>query len=580
MFSPPIVRPLPLITFICLLLTLIDHQNALRVLVSAPNLFHSHLHMHSAIADVLVEEGGHDVTLLVSIWDVVSGNPPPVEKTNWTRAQRVIRHFPNDADAQTLRQGIAKMPFANNGIWTNDKDEVFTERTLQLFTELSLTACSALHRSSQLFSTLSNSSSSAPAFDVGIAEWFDFSSLALFHRLGIPTTLITSALPLDSVLARYLGIPMPAYVPIVNKASPEGTKMDIWRRFMNYIDKRRNTQLEQITNTVANSMFGENFPSPQELALRASFLLLNTNEMLDLARPTSNKIKHIGGFLLDSNYPKSAVAKSMAKDPSMPSSAPSVFVSFGSVADPNKMPPQMLRAFLHTFASFPELDFVWRFPTQKGTDDEARCPNGTLFGNKIPANVRLVQWVDQHAILAHPNTRAFVSHCGLNSLNEAATAGVPLLCVPLFGDQNYNAAIVQHHQNGIVLLKKHLNKERLQSALRELVADEKANRYLRNAKVISRKITRAPFRPREIVRKFVEYSAEFGGQFSEMNLEGAKMGEWAQNGLDFLVPLALSMAAFILISVSVIAMVIKKVISRSQRLLLTVRRHDQKGKDD
>ncbi|KAL3075892.1 hypothetical protein niasHT_032095 [Heterodera trifolii] len=507
MFSPPIVRPLPLITFICLLLTLIDHQNALRVLVSAPNLFHSHLHMHSAIADVLVEEGGHDVTLLVPIWDVVSGNPPPVEKTNWTRAQRVIRHFPNDADAQTLRQGIAKMPFASNDIWTNDNDEVFTERTLQLYTELSLTACSALHRSSQLFSTLS--SSSAPAFDVGIAEWFDFSSLALFHRLGIPTTLITSALPLDSVLASYLGIPMPAYVPIINKASPEGTKMGIWRRFMNYIDKRRNTQLEQITNTVANSLFGENFPSPQELALRASFLLLNTNEMLDLARPTSNKIKHIGGFLLDSDYPKSAVAKSMAKDPSVPSSAPSVFVSFGSVADPNKMPPQMLRAFLHTFASFPELNFVWRFPTQKGTDDEARCPNGTLFGNKIPANV------------PHPNTRAFVSHCGLNSLNEAATAGVPLLCVPLFGDQNYNAAIVQHHQNGIVLLKKYLNKKRLQSALRELVADEKANRYLLNAKVISRKITRAPFRPREIVRKFVEYSAEFGGQFSEMNLEGA-----------------------------------------------------------
>ncbi|KAL3119535.1 hypothetical protein niasHT_010121 [Heterodera trifolii] len=466
MFPPPIVRPLPLITFICLLLTLIDHQNALRVLVSAPNLFHSHLHMHSAIADVLVEEGGHDVTLLVPMWDVVSGNPPPVEKTNWTRAQRVIRHFPNDADAQTLRQGIAKMPFANNDIWTNDNDQVFTERTLQLYTEILTTACSALHSSSQLFSALSSSSSSAPAFDVAIAEWFDFSSLALFHRLGIPTTLITSALPLDSVLARYLGIPMPAYVPIINKASPEGTKMDIWRRFMNYIDKRRNTQLDQIINTVANSLFGENFPSPQELALRASFLLLNTNEMLDLARPTSNKIKHIGGFLLDSDYPK------------------------------------------------------------------------------------------------------------------AATAGVPLLCVPLFGDQNYNAAIVQHHQNGIVLLKKHLNKERLQSALRELVADEKANHYLRNAKVISRKITRAPFRPREIVRKFVEYSAEFGGQFSEMNLEGAKMGEWAQNGLDFLVPLALTMAALILISVSVIGIVIKKVISRGQRLLLTVRRHDQKGKDD
>jgi UDP:flavonoid glycosyltransferase YjiC (YdhE family) len=35
--------------------------------------------------------------------------------------------------------------------------------------------------------------------------------------------------------------------------------------------------------------------------------------------------------------------------------------------------------------------------------------------------------------LAHPKTVAFVSHIGLNSLNEAVHFGIPLVAVPFFG---------------------------------------------------------------------------------------------------------------------------------------------------
>uniref|UniRef100_A0A914H4V2 glucuronosyltransferase n=1 Tax=Globodera rostochiensis TaxID=31243 RepID=A0A914H4V2_GLORO len=484
-----------LITFIAVLLDIFDQKNvkALRVLISAPNLFHSHLHMHSAIADLLVEEGRHEVTLLVPIWNP---DDSETEKSNWTHAQTVIRHFPDTVETEILRRSIANLPFGNDNVW-GDGDEVFSGATMPLYKTIFGTACKSLHRSPQLFASLKSAS-----FDVAISEWFDACSLALFHRLGISTTLITSAIALDSVLARKLGIPMPTYVPIVNKASPEGTRMGIWKRFVNYLEIQQNTHIEELTNSIMNSQFGEQFPSSQELVLRASFLLLNTNEMLDLARPISNKIKHIGGFLLEPGYPKSAAAKVTGRtaqllDSSGPSSTvPSVLVSFGSVADPRKMPRQMLRTFLDSFGSVPEYNFIWRFPRQE--NDESS--NGNLV-KEFPPNVHLFHWLDQRAILAHPNTRAFVSHCGLNSLNEAATAGVPLLCVPLFGDQNYNAAIVQNHRNGIVLHKKELNKETLENALRTLLADEKANEYLRNAKVISGKITRAPFRPREIVRK-------------------------------------------------------------------------------
>ena len=71
--------------------------------------------------------------------------------------------------------------------------------------------------------------------------------------------------------------------------------------------------------------------------------------------------------------------------------------------------------------------------------------------------------------LAHPKTLVFVSHCGLNSVNEAARFGVPLLCIPMFGDQNYNSAVVNHRKVGLVLKKKLISQAVLVAALSELI---------------------------------------------------------------------------------------------------------------
>jgi UDP:flavonoid glycosyltransferase YjiC (YdhE family) len=46
-------------------------------------------------------------------------------------------------------------------------------------------------------------------------------------------------------------------------------------------------------------------------------------------------------------------------------------------------------------------------------------------------------------ISVHPNLRAFITHCGQNSLNEAARAGVPVITMPLFGDQIYNSILAK-----------------------------------------------------------------------------------------------------------------------------------------
>lgn len=45
--------------------------------------------------------------------------------------------------------------------------------------------------------------------------------------------------------------------------------------------------------------------------------------------------------------------------------------------------------------------------------------------------------------LGHPQTRAFITHCGTNGIYEAIYHGVPVVGIPLFGDQFDNIARVQ-----------------------------------------------------------------------------------------------------------------------------------------
>ncbi|KAJ8546202.1 hypothetical protein K7X08_018785 [Anisodus acutangulus] len=89
------------------------------------------------------------------------------------------------------------------------------------------------------------------------------------------------------------------------------------------------------------------------------------------------------------------------------------------------------------------------------------------------------EWVNQEEILAHPAIGGFFSHCGWNSVMEAAQRGVPILAWTLNGDQRFNAEVVE--KAGLGLWPKHwgwlgerlVKSEEIEEKIEELMQDHK-----------------------------------------------------------------------------------------------------------
>ncbi len=65
----------------------------------------------------------------------------------------------------------------------------------------------------------------------------------------------------------------------------------------------------------------------------------------------------------------------------------------------------------------------------------------------VPPNVHLETFVPHAALL--PHMTAMITQCGLGTLTKALAHGVPLVCIPILGDQPDNAARIVSHGAGV-----------------------------------------------------------------------------------------------------------------------------------
>ena len=155
-------------------------------------------------------------------------------------------------------------------------------------------------------------------------------------------------------------------------------------------------------------------------------------------------------------------------DDSLQAGAPVVYVAMGSVG---LLADDWLRAFVACFTSCPALP-----ADRTATNDTS--PFRVLWANRhspqwlsqsLPSSVRLAEWVDQPAVLAHPAVRLFLSHSGMSSAQEAIAVGLPILAMPIGIDQPPIAAKLRDRGVAEVLDKMTFTADEMCAAMRRLV---------------------------------------------------------------------------------------------------------------
>ncbi|KAJ4972180.1 hypothetical protein NE237_005279 [Protea cynaroides] len=123
-----------------------------------------------------------------------------------------------------------------------------------------------------------------------------------------------------------------------------------------------------------------------------------------------------------------------------------LYVSFGS--QNTLSASQMMELAKALEASGKNFIWVVRPPLEFDINSEFRAekwlPEG--FEDRIRKENRgllVRKWAPQVEILSHKSTRAFISHCGWNSVLESLSQGVPILAWPIGADQFYNAKFLE-----------------------------------------------------------------------------------------------------------------------------------------
>jgi MGT family glycosyltransferase len=169
-------------------------------------------------------------------------------------------------------------------------------------------------------------------------------------------------------------------------------------------------------------------------------MLVSTVFGVEIPRPVPPLIQMIGPILPRQIEPLSPALRQWLDDTS--DGRPVAFMAFGTLATIEGWQAKAL------VEGLTDTKVLWALRKNQ----QAVLP-------PLPASFRVEELVPQQAVLAHPLVRALITHCGMNSVSEALYFRKPILGLPIFGDQHYNAARLCDLGVGL-----RLNKQRFDSA--------------------------------------------------------------------------------------------------------------------
>ncbi|CAL1543780.1 unnamed protein product [Lymnaea stagnalis] len=227
--------------------------------------------------------------------------------------------------------------------------------------------------------------------------------------------------------------------------------------------------------------------SVEAIQMKAELYIVESDHVLDFAKPELPSMKLIGCTAPIPAKPLKEPFKSFVD------SAPRgvAVVTFGSsvVNLPPDVSDKMASAFLQQ-----DLHVVWR----------------VNLSSPDPVKILTSKWVPQNDILGHPNTKLFISHCGANGQYESVYHGVPMLCLPLVGDQFYNAQRSKSKGFGLTGSIMDLTDKELADLMRKITQNETFRSNVKKASELFRLLYKVPA---ESAALWIDHVMEYGGTY-------------------------------------------------------------------
>ncbi|XP_067650946.1 UDP-glucuronosyltransferase 2B7-like [Haliotis asinina] len=302
------------------------------------------------------------------------------------------------------------------------------------------------------------------------------------HRLDIPFIFIGAAF--EPQVSRTPFIPS-AFPFIISSRTP---KMDFLTRVANVITTVMYVFVYDPFSTyrpVATYAPEKPYLSMEALTAKAWLWLIDIEPLLDYPAATLPNVKRIGSLSASEPKPLPQEYKEFMDK----AKEGVVIVSFGS--NVKSLPDETSKKLLDSFS---RTNYKYIFKTDKKV--------------KVGPNVLLTTWMPQSDLLAHPNTKLFITHCGGNGQNEGFLRGVPMIGFPIFADQPYNSMRLEYHGFGLTMDLKTFTVDDLVSNINEVIQNSSYSQKIKKAAEITNLRERSP---KEEAVYWIEHVLKYGG---------------------------------------------------------------------
>ncbi|KAJ2942174.1 hypothetical protein O0L34_g15715 [Tuta absoluta] len=279
-------------------------------------------------------------------------------------------------------------------------------------------------------------------------------------------------------------VPMSFYERVVN------TFTFVMMRIGAILDESTNAARYESYFSPLAAARGVPLPPYSEAIYNISVVLVQSHPSIAPALSLPPNVVDIGGYHIDKPQPLPQDIQYILD--SSPQGV--VYFSMGSVIKGYRLPLGLRKDLIAMFGELP-YTVLWKFEEE-------------LQG--LPKNVVVRKWWPQAGVLAHPNVKLFITHGGLLSSLEAVQFGVPLLAVPVFGDQPSNAArAARAGYARCVPYGDHIGPA-LKEELNEMLNNDS---YYKQAKYLSSLFNNRPVPPRQLITHYIELAIQSKGAY-------------------------------------------------------------------